>query len=69
MSNDMNFTFVHSKESEIDKVLEELIGKLVSDGLTPQEAALFEELLAQRSRLMRPMGMYRPRDEQRLNAA
>lgn len=69
MANDMNFTFVHSRESEIDKVLEDLIGKLIAGELTPKEEAEFEELLAQRSRLMRPMGMYRGQGGRRLNAA
>lgn len=56
MSITMELKAAHSRESEIDRQIDDLIRKLVAtaDGLTRQEEALLVNLMAQRSRLMRP---------------
>jgi hypothetical protein len=51
---DMDHQAGHSGEFEIDLSIEDLVGKLISDSLTAQDEARFNQLLAQRSRMMRP---------------
>lgn len=57
MSDIMEIKTAFSKESEIDRRVEQLIRKLVASGrkgLTTQDQATLTNLMAQRSRLMRP---------------
>lgn len=61
MTGDMKLGYTHSKESEIDRTVEDLIGKMIYDGLTPAEEALYNQLIFQRSRLMRPAVLDRQR--------
>jgi hypothetical protein len=52
---DMNFlSNAHSRESEIDRTIEELIEQMVLGTLSDAGRARFLDLLAQRSHLMRP---------------
>ena len=52
---DMNFVSnAHSRESEIDRTVEELIEQMVLGTLSDADRARFLDLLAQRSHLMRP---------------
>jgi len=52
---DMNFVSnAHSRESEIDRTVEELIEQMVLGTLSDADRARFLDLLAQRSYLMRP---------------
>ena len=46
---------VHSREFEIDLSVEALIGKLMAGSLTREEEVRYQQLLAQRSRMMRPV--------------
>jgi hypothetical protein len=55
MLPEMKSERMHSVESEIDDVLEVLLGKMLSDGLTAKEQAQYDQLLIERSRLMRPV--------------
>ena len=43
-----------SKESELDRLLEELIAKIVARVATAEDMAHYQELLASRTRMMRP---------------
>jgi hypothetical protein len=53
----MNFTLANltSQESDLDQKLEQLIEKMVSNTATPKERAEYQELAAQRARLLRPV--------------
>lgn len=42
-----------SPEFEIDRTVEDLIGKLIAGTITPKEQAEYERLVAHRSRMMR----------------
>lgn len=48
-----NFREKVSVEAKIDRLIEELIAKMVRDELTEQEAFEFRQLVAQRGRKMR----------------
>lgn len=57
MSDTMEIKSAHSRESEIDREVDQLIRKLVANGpngLSPQDKATLVNLMAQRSRLMKP---------------
>lgn len=54
-----NFYSTSSKESEIDARLDALIAKISTGRATGREKAEFEELLASRTRLMRPRASVR----------
>ena len=57
MSDTMEIKAAHSRESELDRQIDDLIRKLVasgSSGLGEQDSANLSNLMAQRSRLMRP---------------
>lgn len=53
MELDMKLKPVKSQEFEIDGNVENLLGKLVAGSLTPAEESQYQQLLIQRSRLMR----------------
>jgi hypothetical protein len=53
MSIEMKPIHIHSTEFEIDQSVDDLIRKLVAGELSQQEEALYNQLLARRSRLMR----------------
>ena len=44
----------HSSESDLDRMIEELVGKQVRGELTPAEEVLLTRLVARRARDMRP---------------
>ncbi|MEO8722149.1 MAG: hypothetical protein ABI395_01320 [Sphingobium sp.] len=54
MSHDMENPRAHSMEFEIDLSVEDLLDKLIQGQITPPEVARYNQLLAQRSRMMRP---------------
>lgn len=54
MTANMNIQFVHSRESQIDDKLEDLLSKLVHGGLSPEDEVLYDQLVTQRTRMMRP---------------
>jgi hypothetical protein len=43
-----------SAEAELDRVLEDIIAKMVAGTATPQDVAQYHELAARRAKLMRP---------------
>lgn len=49
----MKYEPIRSKEFDIDETVETLLGKLVSGAITPSEESQYQQLLVQRSRLMR----------------
>jgi hypothetical protein len=57
-----------SAESQLDRCIEELIGKLVGQQLTDQEETMLRQLVAQRSRKMRRTLPLVPRRSGRLVA-
>jgi hypothetical protein len=61
MTAEMTKEPAHSLEFEIDATVEDLLGKLITDVLTPMEEARYNQLLAQRSRMMRPTFLGRAR--------
>lgn len=61
MQGAMKLDVASSRESEIDRTVEDLVGKLIGDGLSPDEEALYTQLIYQRSRLMRPAVLDRRR--------
>lgn len=52
----MAFTLdsMSSPEAEIDRILEDLIAKMVAGTATPQEMVKYQELAASRAKLMTP---------------
>lgn len=54
MAADMEKSRVHSVEFEIDMTVEDLLDKLIQGQITMNEVARYNQLLAQRSRMMRP---------------
>lgn len=54
MPEDMMTKSTHSTEFEIDLSVEDLLDKLIQGQITPKEEAKYNQLLAQRSRMMKP---------------
>lgn len=44
----------HSLESEVDRNIDDLVGKIIEGNGTPEDRIRLEELVAQRTRLMQP---------------
>jgi len=61
----MNFQYVHTRESQIDDKLEDLLGKLVTGELSREDEVLYNQLVAQRTRMMRPVVRKLPQRQRR----
>ena len=60
MTQEMDKLFsASSKESEIDALLDELIAKIMTGRANARDLAEYQELLASRTRLMKPNGSTR----------
>jgi hypothetical protein len=53
MTNGVNEARTSQVEFNLDRDVEELIGRLVSGQMTPAERARYDDMVARRSRLMR----------------
>lgn len=61
MAKDMTKEPTTSQEFAIDTTVDALLGKLMSGNITAAEQSQYQQLLIQRSRLMRPSMMARMR--------
>ena len=60
MTDEMNrFFSASSKESEIDALLDALIAKIMTGRASARDLAEYQELLASRTRLMKPKASFR----------
>jgi len=55
---------ISSEQFELDQQVESLLGKLLDSSITPAELARFENLVAQRSGMMRILAHRRHRSRQ-----